>query len=60
MLKNALKEIVNLVKDQNNNNSTRNNPDFDLINKSMKYNGNRDPFVIDNWIHSISAMILWR
>lgn len=30
------------------------NHDFELLNKPSKYNGSRDPFIIDNWITSIN------
>ncbi|KAG2191605.1 hypothetical protein INT47_012819 [Mucor saturninus] len=52
---NAVKEgIDQAIRNMQTINNQPYNTDSDLFNKPTKYNGSRDPFLIDNWIKSIN------
>lgn len=53
-VKEGIAQAIGAINASNTNQQQNNNMEIDLINKPMKYNGSRDPFVIDNFIKGIN------
>ncbi|KAG2195518.1 hypothetical protein INT47_002714 [Mucor saturninus] len=50
----GVSQAINALHTSNNSYNQQRTDDLNLINKPTKYNGSRDPFIIDNWIKAIT------